>query len=289
MNFRASHALVVGILTVARFGGSAVADTMGEGANPYAVISERNVFRLNPPPALAAPEQKPIDLPKVTLNGIFQMGNETRALLAIPSKDQKEAIHYFNLAPGQRENPLELVEINLVKGEVAIINSGTRMTLSLSSNSLAVTTGASQRGVSMPSAALVPAERGIPSLEAGVATSQIASSATRGNRVLSGIPGVAAGNFGGGVSFGAPSATGTGSSPQTAAPAGGDPRIATASVISDSSGSAVGGYSAGVYLPPNPGSATADMLGSEAGNALLNPENSQYRSPIPPTLPGGSH
>jgi hypothetical protein len=106
--------------------------------NPYAIITDRNVFRLNPiPPPSAAPEPKPADLPKINLNGFVKIRDITRVLFSIPPKDAKQQITYYSLAPGEKQGILELVKINSAKGEVDILNSGTAMTLSLASNSLA--------------------------------------------------------------------------------------------------------------------------------------------------------
>jgi hypothetical protein len=43
-----------------------------------------------------------------------------------------------------------------------------------------------------------------------------------------------------------------------------------------------------VYIPPNPGSAAANVPGANVGNALMNP-NSQYRTPTSPTVAGAIH
>jgi hypothetical protein len=111
--------------------------------NPYAVIIDKNVFRLNPPPPLEPPpEVKPADLPQYKLTGIVNISGETRVLFALAPKDAKDTPTYLNLAAGEKQGQLELVSIDRDKEEVAVINSGTPMTLSVKSNSYAVSAGA---------------------------------------------------------------------------------------------------------------------------------------------------
>jgi hypothetical protein len=133
-------------------------------ANPYAVIWDRNIFRLNPePPPPPPPPPKPPDLPKVMLTGFVGKGSSTKILLAILPKDTKEATYYACLVPGQMEHGVQLVNIRLDKQEVDILNSGTRETLSVESNSYAATatapaphTGGGAPGMTHEGAARMP-------------------------------------------------------------------------------------------------------------------------------------
>ncbi|HEX4119182.1 MAG TPA: hypothetical protein VH619_01040, partial [Verrucomicrobiae bacterium] len=110
-------------------------------SNPYAVISDRNVFHLNPPPP---PEEaaplKPPDLQKVQLSGFQKIGENIKVYLAIPAKDPKDTA-YLALQAGEKGNDVEIVKIREEKGEVDIINSGTPMTLTLASNGVATSGG----------------------------------------------------------------------------------------------------------------------------------------------------
>jgi hypothetical protein len=113
-------------------------DGTGDNSNPYAIITDRNIFRLNPPPPPPSDaDKKPVDLPKVYLNGIIKIGDDVRVLFSIPPKDAKGQTAYFKLAPGEKDDVLELVGIHPNQQEVDILVSGTAMTLSLLSNSLA--------------------------------------------------------------------------------------------------------------------------------------------------------
>ncbi len=111
-------------------------------ANPYSVISDRNMFHLNPPPPPPDKDPpKPVDLPKVMLTGFVGKGHSVKVLLAIPPKDNKGHTDYLTLSPGEKGGEqgrnVELVSIRLDKEEVDIINSGTLQTLSVRSNSYA--------------------------------------------------------------------------------------------------------------------------------------------------------
>src|ERR1700733_689091 len=53
---------------------SNTSDGAGDNSNPYAVIVDRNIFRLNPVPLPPPPvDTKPKELPKVYLSGIIKI------------------------------------------------------------------------------------------------------------------------------------------------------------------------------------------------------------------------
>ena len=105
-------------------------------SNPYAVISERNVFHLNPPPPPPAPDAPKVELPEIKLSGFLRIGNTAHALFSYSPKDKKEAPIYYYLANGEKEGILEVVKIHEDRGEVEIIDSGTPLTLSLKNDTL---------------------------------------------------------------------------------------------------------------------------------------------------------
>jgi hypothetical protein len=141
MNLNASAGLL-GCLLLAQCGLAAPGDpparASDDAANPYAVISERNVFHLNPIPPPEPVDQSKADLPVIKLSGFFVVGHKVRALFcSLPPKQGKEGPAYYNLAEGEKSNILEVVKIRYHEGVVDIINSGTPMTLSLKDDSLA--------------------------------------------------------------------------------------------------------------------------------------------------------
>jgi hypothetical protein len=110
-------------------------------SNPYGVISDRNVFHLNPPPVVDPnPPPKPPDLPKVFLSGFQKVGDRLKVYLAIPAKDPKDTV-YLSLQQGEKGSDVEIVKVNEDKGAVDILNGGTPETLTLASNGVASTGG----------------------------------------------------------------------------------------------------------------------------------------------------
>lgn len=104
--------------------------------NPYAVIGERNVFHLNPPPIPPPPEAPKTELPDIKLSGFLKIGKTTHALFVYTPKDKKEPPIYYDLVDGEKQGILEVVKIREDEEEVEVINSGTPTTLNLKENSL---------------------------------------------------------------------------------------------------------------------------------------------------------
>lgn len=130
-----------------------VSSAKADSGNPYDVIASKDIFRLNPIPPPPPPPEKPVDMPKVYLSGIIKIGDETRVLFAIPSKDNKN-FSYLNLAPneqgvGDKDQTLELLKIHPNNQDVDVVVNGTAMTLSVLSNSFA-SSGAGSGGAANP-------------------------------------------------------------------------------------------------------------------------------------------
>ena len=98
--------------------------------NRYQSIFDRNVFHLVPEPP--PPEAPRPPLPEVALTGITTILDDKLALLKIrypagaagPAKEE-ECI----LKPGQREGPIEVLEIDERRERVTVNNSGRVMTI----------------------------------------------------------------------------------------------------------------------------------------------------------------
>ena len=261
-----------------------ISDGAGDNSNPYAVIIDRNVFRLNPPPPPPSAEKKPVDLPKVYLNGIIKVGDDVRVLFSIPPKDAKSQTTYFKLAPGERDDVLELVRVHPDQQEVDVLVSGTAMTLSVLSNSLA---GAGGKGATPPGPAAVA--HGGPPAPAATATAHDGSSAiiAGGSRDSSpyGNVTVAGGGGGGGVttigggnsaSFGGGSG---GSGVSVAGGGGGGYGGGGTGPASYGGGASYGG--AGVSVAGGTGAqiATTLMSGTQNTGQVGNPVPTQVASP----------
>jgi hypothetical protein len=135
MKFTAAARLLGCLLLLAR-GGPRAAAQSAEDSNPYAIISERNVFHLNPPPPPAPVETKKEELPEIKLSGFLRIGKTTHALFSCKPKDNKDGPIYYDLADGEKQGILEVVKIHDDKGAVEIINSGTAATLTLKEDSI---------------------------------------------------------------------------------------------------------------------------------------------------------
>jgi hypothetical protein len=126
-------------------------------ANPYSVISDANIFHLNPPPPPPKTEEKPPDVPTVKLTGFIGKGDHKKVMFAVLYKDPKTPTKYLTLSQGEKEADVELLRFDISKEEAQINNSGTLQILTAKSNSFAPTmavaphpSGAPQGGGSMP-------------------------------------------------------------------------------------------------------------------------------------------
>lgn len=263
-------------------------DGAGDNSNPYAVIIDRNIFRLNPPPPPVVTEQKPAELPKVNLNGIIKIGEEVRVLFSIPAKDAKSRIAYFKLAPGEmasgeKDDRLELVRIHPDQQEVDVIVNGTAMTLSMLSNSLAATAnkaaapgpGPGARGgppaaVAAPVAAAAPTGGSSAIVVGGGGSSSPYGGVTvaGGGTVASGGNPASFGGSGGGVTV-------SGSGGGVSVSGGADAQIATALTAGAPNTGQVGNP-----IPTHVGSVDQQAAAMIIHNALITSQGG-----IPPPLP----
>ncbi len=96
--------------------------------NPYATVVVRNVFGLNPSPTNDVNAAQTEPPPKITLNGIMSIFGHLQALfkVAIPAKPEQPAkdVPYI-LSEGQRQDEIEVVQIDEKNGLVTFNNHGT--------------------------------------------------------------------------------------------------------------------------------------------------------------------
>jgi hypothetical protein len=200
-----------------------------DNSNPYAVISDANVFRLNtPPPAAGVDTGPPPDLPVVTLSGFIRDADHVKVLMAVKIKDPtkakelQEVTSYLTLAEGEKDGVVELVKVHAEAEEVDIMNSGTPMTLTMKAN------GFESHSSEAPAGRGTPAMRQIPGAPP-VMPMQTAAPGAGGA-----APGE---NYGGGATIiGGPSAGGGGG---FGGGGGGSSIIGGASAYSSSQGTAV--------------------------------------------------
>ena len=95
--------------------------------NPYATIASRNIFGLIPP----APPPDPTNdilksLPKITAEGIMGVFGDWQVLFKVapvqPGPGAKD--QFYTLSPGQRQDDIEVVNIDQEKGIVTFDNHG---------------------------------------------------------------------------------------------------------------------------------------------------------------------
>lgn len=239
MDLRVTKVLGLGMLAAAFFRPvSAAADTAASEANPYAVISDRNIFHLNPPPPPPSADDKPVDVPKVMLSGFRTVAGHTRVFLVLQPKDPKdpkepkEVMKFLDLAQGEKVDPVEVVKIDSEKRQVDIVNTGHPMTLTFADNGVAVAAAAPAPGGRGPGGPPgMPGGRrpGLPSIPASIpppqggtappaAPSGSSAIIIGGNNEGSG-PVISGGSSGGYNNSGGAIVTGGSSTPAVATPA----------------------------------------------------------------------
>jgi hypothetical protein len=122
-------ALLWAVLVVSLSAAGSVAET---AANPYLGIVQSNPFRLKPPQRQEA-DTPPVPLPRVKLVGITTFGDKYALLKinqpAMPPAPARELSCVLTV--GQREGPVEVLEVDESSGKVKVRNSGTIMLLTL--------------------------------------------------------------------------------------------------------------------------------------------------------------
>jgi len=266
-------------------------------ANPYSVISDRNVFHLNPPPpAPPVDEAPPVEARKLMLTGIVKKGSAWRVWLAIPAKDSKETTIYLTLAPGEKEHDVELVKIRSEKEEVDVINAGIPQTLTVKSNTFASTAAPAahpERGGAPPMPGGIPGlghRSGFPSRNpmptpagSGAALtprggSAIIAGGGGGSAIISGGGGL--GN--GGSQYGSYGTSGAGTIVSGGAPYGGA-GVASANTAGEQIATSLFNQQNGHYQPPTPTAPPAPPLVQATGmmaQKMTNPNG----PPLPPNL-----
>ena len=124
--------LAVGILA---------APLLASAATPgkYQAILDRNAFALkDPPPPAPPPEPPPAPEPPIDvfLTGITTLFGKDRAYFKVLTKGEKEP-EYPALRVGEKQGGIELLAINLDKGEVKVMHKGRERILSFKENGLA--------------------------------------------------------------------------------------------------------------------------------------------------------
>ena len=139
-------AFAVGLCLVALAAGAV-------GANPYEAIVGRNVFGLKPPALNAPPPPPPAAAATIKLLGISTILDRRQVMLKVktaarppePAKEQS-----YLMSQGQREDEIEVLEIDAATGTVKIKNQDEILSLSMKDDAEKPAAGAVLPGVAVP-------------------------------------------------------------------------------------------------------------------------------------------
>jgi hypothetical protein len=125
---RAKNDLLPALLILALFP-SCIRATAMDDSTRYQAIAGRNMFRLTAslPVETSVPMQRQIEL-----SGIMTTPDKKIALLVVSRQNAKQPHRFLNLAEGESDGAIEVVEVFKQTGEVKIRDDGMEMTLSLS-------------------------------------------------------------------------------------------------------------------------------------------------------------
>lgn len=138
---------------------SARAGDAVSGDNPYAPLVIRNIFGLNPPVPVdtSVAVEPPV---KITPNGIMSISGQVQVLFKVAGKAGGKESSYI-LTEGQRQDDIEIVQIDEKKGLVTFNNHGVVQQLALVVTP-AATGAASGPSTMMPGPNSIPAPTGGP-------------------------------------------------------------------------------------------------------------------------------
>jgi hypothetical protein len=256
-------------------------------ANPYSIISDRNVFHLNPPPPPPAPiEPKPVELPKVMLTGFVGKGKIEKVCLAIANKEHKEDT-FMTLTLDEMQHDVKLVAIRPDKREVDIINAGTPQTLSVKSNGYVASAPAAQPGGRVPGMPGMPGVRpgGGPRPPQPAAPGPAASIGSSGGSII-----MAGHGGGGGASspFGGGGLGGLGASPNAPIVYGGNGFGTTSTAPGNNVGNQISAalinQATGHYQMPTPSAPAASPEVQAAGMIVQKQLMGGGGPPLPPSV-----
>ncbi|PWU09232.1 MAG: hypothetical protein C5B50_27915 [Verrucomicrobia bacterium] len=110
-------------------------------------IVEMNVFRLKPPPPPPDPEANKPPPPKLYLTGIMTIFGKKQALMKAPPSGppkpgEAPKERYYTLTEKEKQDDVEVVEIDEIAKKVKVLNAGVEQTLVFSTNAPPMAAGA---------------------------------------------------------------------------------------------------------------------------------------------------
>ena len=172
--------------------------------NPYAAISTRNIFGLNPPAPLEPVVNPEDNLPKITPTGIMGVFGNLQVLFKVApvgksAPGAKE--EFYILSRGQRQDDIEVVNIDDKNGLVTFDNHGTTQELPLVAGTAAGGTASASSGGMNP--AMPPVMPGARGNNGATSVAMFGAGALgRNGGAANGNPGANGGGPNGGMDFG---------------------------------------------------------------------------------------
>jgi hypothetical protein len=133
-------------------------------ANPYQAIVDRNPFGLRPPPppAPVTPPTKPEPPPNLSFTGITGDGKGKKAWIMANIAGKQPPLTYYSLAEKEKQDDIEVVEINPKTEEVKILLRGEPATLTFKDNANKSKAVMQAAAIGQPGAPGVPNAAGLP-------------------------------------------------------------------------------------------------------------------------------
>lgn len=170
--------------------GSGGSEVVFSATNPYAGLTARNAFGIQPPAPPSQPEipqAPPPPPPNVFLTGVSQSGGRKKAYFSINRPGGKQP-DYETLSEGEEIEDLKVVEIQAKEGKVRTIIGGKEITLSFAENG--IKTAGTPGAPGVPGKPGVPGQPAVPSPVPGQPTPITAAPASSGGPVLIGRGGI---------------------------------------------------------------------------------------------------
>jgi hypothetical protein len=131
-SMKRGHKTTICMLAGVLSGASSRALTPAAPTRPYEAIVDRNVFNLHPPPAAIDPAElarSRMQIPKLTLNGITTILGKKLVILTMPATKPGVPPITLMLAEEERQEEIEVKEIDEKAGVVKVTNHGEDQTL----------------------------------------------------------------------------------------------------------------------------------------------------------------
>lgn len=151
-------------------------------ANPYQAIVDRNPFGLRPPPppAPVAPPTKAEPPPNLSFTGITGDGKGKKAWIMANIAGKQPPLTYYSLGEKEKQDDIEVLEINTKAEEVKILLRGEPATLTFKDNANKTKAVMQAAAIGQPGGAVTPGLPNAAGLPAGVMPQPMGGAAASG-------------------------------------------------------------------------------------------------------------